>query len=86
MNTAEVTNIVEAETGQRNRFPKIKITIDCNTKITYSVWWYDAMIKDGYREETSLFALLYGCTYNDEICFIPIEPKSIVYHSARDIT
>jgi len=25
------------------------------------------------------FAALSGCTYNDEICFVCIEPKSIVY-------
>ena len=29
---------------------------------------------------------LLRCTYNDEICFVCIEPKSIVCHSAGDIT
>jgi len=27
-----------------------------------------------------------GCTYNDAICFVGIEPKFIVCHPARDIT
>jgi len=31
-------------------------------------------------------AALSGYTYNDEICFIGIEPKFIVCHPARDIT
>ena len=44
------------------------------------------MIKDGRREETSKFAALSGCTNNNEICFVSIEPKSIVCHPARDIT
>ena len=52
----------------------------------YSVWWCDAMIKDGRQEETCKFAALSGCTYNNEICFVCIEPKSIVCHPARDIT
>jgi len=43
------------------------------------------MIKDIRREEMSKFAELSGCTYNDEICFVSIEPKSIVYHPAIDI-
>ena len=44
------------------------------------------MIKDGHREETIKFAALYRFTYNNEICFVHIEPKSIVSHPARDIT
>ena len=38
------------------------------------------MIKGGRREETSKFAALSGCTYND------IGLKYIVCHPARDIT
>ena len=34
----------------------------------------------------SKFAALSGCTYNDEIYFVGIEPKFIVCHPARDIT
>ena len=67
-------------------FSEIKNVIKCNTKITYSVWWCDAMTKDVCREEMSKFAALSGCTYNDEICFIGIERKFIVCHTARDIT
>ena len=79
-NTAKVTNMIEGGvTCQKNVFKKIKIAIKCNTKITYSVWWCDAMIKDGLREETSKFAALSGCTYNDEICFIGIEPISLLF-------
>ena len=33
------------------------------------------MTKDVRREETSKFAALSGCTYDDEICFVGIEPK-----------
>ena len=44
------------------------------------------MIKDVRREETSKFPALFGCTCNDEICFVGIEPKFIVCHLARDIT
>ena len=45
------------------------------------------MIKDGRREETSKFAALSGCIYNDEICiFFGIETKFIVCHPARYIT
>ena len=37
-NTAKVTNMIEARaTSQRNLFSKIKIAINCNIKITYSV-------------------------------------------------
>jgi len=32
------------------------------------------MTKDVRREEMSKFAALPGCTYNDEICFVGIEP------------
>jgi len=40
--------MVEAgATCQRNTFSEIKIAIKYNTKITYSVWLCDAMIKDG---------------------------------------
>ena len=41
---------------------------------------------DVRREETSKFAALFGCTNTNEICFLGIEPKSIVCHPARDIT
>jgi len=62
------TNMVEAAaTCQRNLFSEIKIAIKCNTNITYSVWWCDAMTKDVRREEMSKFAAL---------------PKFIVYHPA----
>ena len=44
------------------------------------------MIKDGSREETSKLAVLSGCIYNNEICFVCIELKSIARHPARDIT
>jgi hypothetical protein len=44
------------------------------------------MTKDICREETSKFAALSGCTYNDEICFVGIEHKSIVSHPTRVIT
>jgi len=67
-------------------FSEIKIDIKCNTKIMCNVLWYGAMTKDVHREEMSKFAALSGCTYNDKICFIGIEPKFIVCHPARDIT
>jgi len=44
------------------------------------------MTKDVRREEMSEFALLHGCSYNEEICFDRIESKSIVCHTARYIT
>ena len=44
------------------------------------------MTKDVRREEMSKFAALSGCTYNDENCYVGIEPKCIVCHPARDIT
>ena len=44
------------------------------------------MTKDARTEETSKFAALSGCTYNDEICFVGIELNFIVCHPARDIT
>jgi len=44
------------------------------------------MIKYVRREEMSKFAALSGCTYNDEISFVDIEPIFIVCHPARDIT
>ena len=44
------------------------------------------MTKDVRTEEMSKFPELYGCTYNDEIRFVVIEPKFIVCHPARDIT
>ena len=38
LNTAKVTNIIEAgETCQRNMFSEIKISIKCYTKITYNI-------------------------------------------------
>ena len=44
------------------------------------------MIKDGCRNETIKFAALSGCAYNKEICFVRIDPKSIVFNLASDIT
>jgi len=49
---------------------EIIIAIKRNTKITYSVWWCDAMINDGRREEASKFASFSGRTYNDEIVLL----------------
>ena len=46
----------------------------------------DAVTKDVHREEMSKFAALSRCTYNNEICFVGIEPKFIVCHPARGIT
>jgi len=66
-------------------FSEIKIPTTCNTKIAYNVWLCDAMTMNVRREEMSKFAALSGCTYNDEICFVGIEPKFIVRYSARDI-
>ena len=40
---------------------------------------------DDHMEEMSKFAALSGCTNNNEIYFVDIEPKSIVCHPARDI-
>ena len=44
------------------------------------------MTKDVHKEEMSKIDALTGCTYNDEICFVGIEPKFIVCHPARNIT
>ena len=44
------------------------------------------MIKDGCREEMSKFPGLSGCSYNDEICSVVIEHKSIVCHPVKYIT
>ena len=52
----------------------------------YNVCWCNAMSKDIRREETTNFASLSGCNYNNEICFVRIDPKSIVCHPARDTT
>ena len=41
------------------------------------------MITNGRREETSNFAALFGCTNNNEICFVRIEPKNVVCHPAK---
>jgi len=60
-------------------FSEIEIAIKCNTKIMYSFWWRDAITKDVRTEEMSKFAALSGCTYNDEICFAGIEPKSLLF-------
>jgi len=35
------------------------------------------MFKDGRKEEISKLAALSGYTYNDEICFVGIEPNFI---------
>ena len=67
-------------------FSEIKISIKCNTKIMYIVWSCDFMTKDVRREEKNKFAALSGCIYNDEICFIGIEPTFVVCHLTRDIT
>jgi len=68
---AKVTNMIEAGAKfQRNMFSEIKIPIECNTD----------------REEMSKFAVLSGCTYNDEICFVGIAPKFIICHLVKDIS
>ena len=67
-------------------FAEIKIAVKCNAKITYTVWLFNAMIKDGCREEMSKCPGLSGCSYNDEICFVGIDPKFTVCHPAWDIT
>ena len=86
-NMAKVTNMKEAAaTCQRNMFSEIKIATKCNTEITYSVRWCDAMTKDGRRKETGKFSPLSGCTYYDKICFVAIEPKFNVSHPASNIT
>ena len=36
------------------------------------------MTNDVCREEMSKFAALSGCTYNNGICFVGIEPKCII--------
>jgi len=66
-------------------FSEIKIGIKSNTKNTYNVWWCDATVKERRREETSKFAALSECTNNDEVCFVRIEPKSIVCNPVRDL-
>jgi len=43
------------------------------------------MIKVVCREETSKFAALSGCSYNNQIYLVGIEPKFIVCHPDRDI-
>jgi len=76
MDTAKVSNIIEAgATCKRNMFYEFKIAIKCNIKITYRVWWCDAMTKDVRREEMSMFGALSGWTNNDEIGFVGIELK-----------
>jgi len=57
--------MIEAEaaaTYQINMFYEIKLAIKCNTTITYSVLWCDAMIGDVRRNEMSKFTALSGCT------------------------
>jgi len=44
------------------------------------------MTKDVRREEISKFSALSGCTYNDEICFVGIEPQFIVCPIQPDIS
>jgi len=44
------------------------------------------MTKDVRMEEITKFAALSGCTYNDAIFFVDIEPKFMVCQPARDIT
>ena len=44
------------------------------------------MSKDFRRKEMNKFAALSGCTYNDEVYFVGIEPTFIVCHPARDVT
>jgi len=78
-------NMVEAgATYQRNMFSEIKITITLSDVTLRLCTVCDAIIKDGYRGEMSKSATLYGCTYNNEICLVCIEP--IVCHPAKDIT
>ena len=78
MSMTEVANKVNVvEPCQRNKFSEIEIAIKCNTKIKYILWWCDAMPMDGYKEETSKFATLSGCTYNNAIYYVFIEPRSI---------
>jgi len=62
---------------------EIDVAIKCNTKIMDSVMM---RLRTFVGEEISKFAALSGCTYNDEICFVGIEPKFIVCHPARDNT
>jgi len=47
--------MIEEATCQRNMFSEIKNAIKCNTTITYSILWCDAMTKDVHREEISKF-------------------------------
>jgi hypothetical protein len=67
----------------RNMFSEIKITITCNTKITFIMWLCDALIKDGRIVETSTFAVSSGSTNNNKTCFIPLGTKSIICHPLR---
>ena len=60
-----MTENIIARTCWRNMFSEIKIAIKCDTKIIYIMRRCDAIIKDGYREETSKFAALSGCTYKN---------------------
>ena len=55
-------------------FSEIKIAI----KIMQNVLWDDAMTKDARRRKPSKFSVLSGCTYNNEIRFVGIEPKFII--------
>jgi len=58
-------------------FSEIKIAIKYKTKIMFSVWRCDPMIKDGRGEERIKFAALSGYAYRNEIYFVSIEPKSL---------
>jgi len=85
-NTAKVTNMIEAGAiCKRNMFSEINITIKCNTRITYSVWWCDTMIKVGRRKETITFAALYGCTYYDKIRLLALS-LSLLFFIQPEIT
>jgi len=69
--------IEAAETCQRNMFSKLKSLSNVTLRLRIVS---DGVIRDGRREEASKFAALSGCTYNDEICFVGFELKSIVCH------
>jgi len=81
------TNMLEtAVTCHINKFFEIKVAMKYNTKFMHNVRRCDAMNKDGRSEEMSKFSALSGCVYNNELCFVYIEFKSIVCHPSTYIT
>ena len=65
-----------AATCRRNiYFLKLKSLSTVTPRLPTVSIMFDAMIRDGCREETSKFAALSLYTYNDEICFVSIEPE-----------